>query len=265
MGGSRFRAPSVTAPVLHLEGVDKKMKRASFSIVAAALLFMVPSVFGQKTSMYVNGSYQGNNWTYGGKTSATGFYDGSINGVQVGPGQPGGLGMICDDFKDNVYAGEHWTANAINASSLNSSNISQLLFGGVGGIGLAGYTEVAYLVNQMFTTNPNAATQTAYSQAIWALTNSGVSYSALSAAAKTLYNTAISMCTHGQISLSQFKNLWIYTPTVRGSGEAQEMWGLVPVPEGGTALAYLLLAAISCFGAMRLRVRRQASAGKSVV
>jgi len=258
--GESVPRPQRYRPALHM---NKQLKRASLLIIAAALLFIVPSVLGQTTPMYVNGSYQGNNWTYGGKTSATGFYDGSINGVQVGPGQPGGLGMVCDDFKDNVYAGEHWTATAINASSLNSSNLGQVLFGAT--IGLAGYTEVAYLVNQMFTTNPNAATQTAYSQAIWALTKSGVSPSALTGMALTLYNTAISMCTHGQISLSQFKNLWIYTPTHWTGGRPQEMWGMVPVPEGGTALAYLLLAAISCFGAMRLRVRRQASAGKSLV
>jgi len=253
--------PASPRPVLHLEGVDRKMKRASFLTVAAALLFIVPCVLGQNTPMYVNGTYHGYSWTYGGKTSATGFYDGSINVVQVGTNQPGGPGMICDDFRDNVYAGEHWTATAINVASL-SSNIGKLLFGGgvgsIGNIGIPGYTEVAYLVNQMFTTSPTKAAQTAYSQAIWALTG-GVNPAALKGTpAWILYTTAINLCKSGQISLSQFKNLWIYTPTHWVGGRPQEMWGMVPVPEGGTALAYFLLAAISCFGAMRLRVRRRA-------
>ncbi len=234
------------------------MKRAMFS-VAAAVLFWVPAVFGQNTTMYFNGGYQGSNWTYGSQTVGTGFYDGSINGVQVGPGQPGGPGMICDDFNDTVTKGETWTASALNASSLNSSNLSQTLFGTT--IGLKGYTELAYLVNQMFTTNPNAATQAAYSEAIWALTG-GVLPSKLTGQALTLYNAAISMYTGGKISLTQFANLWIYTPNPRGSGEAQEMWGMVAVPEGGASLAYLFLAGLACFGAMVLRSRRQVGASR---
>jgi hypothetical protein len=232
------------------------MKKTALLMIAAALLFLVPSVLGQNTTMYFNGGYQGTNWTYGSETVGTGFYDGSINGVQVGPGQPGGLGMICDDFNDNVYPGESWTANGINAASLNSSNIGQTLFGT--SIGLQGYTEVAYLVNQMFTTNPDGATQAAFSEAIWALTG-GVLPSKLTGQALTFYNTAISLYTSGKISLSQFANLWIYTPNPRGPNEAQEMWGLVAAPEGGAALAYLLLAGLSCYGAMFLRRRSHVS------
>jgi hypothetical protein len=225
--------------------------------VTAALAFCAPSVFGQNTTMYFNGGYQGSNWTYGSETVGTGFYDGSINGVQVGPSQPGGLGMICDDFNDTVHPGESWTASGIDASSLNSSNLAQTLFGTT--IGVKGYTELAYLVNQMFTTSPNGATQAAYSEAIWALTG-GVSSSKLTGQALTFYNAAISMYTSGKISLSQFANLWIYTPNPRGPGEAQEMWGRVAVPEGGAAFAYLFLAGLACFGAMVLRSRRQVGA-----
>jgi hypothetical protein len=229
------------------------MKRALL-LVVAALVFCVPSVIGQNTTMNFNGGYQGSNWTYGSETVGTGFYDGSINGVQVGPGQPGGAGMICDDFNDTVTAGETWTASGISASSLNSSNLAQTLFGTT--IGLKGYTELAYLVNQMFTTSPNSASQAAYSEAIWALTG-GVLPSKLTGQALTLYNTAISLYTSGKISLTQFAGLWIYTPNPRGPGEAQEMWGMVAVPEGGAALAYLFLAGLACFGAMFLRSRRQ--------
>jgi hypothetical protein len=149
--------------------------------------------------MYFNGGYQGDNWNYNGETVGTGFYDGSINGVKVGPGQPGGSTMICDDFDDNVYSGEHWTANGINAASLNSSNIGQTLFGT--GIGLQGYTELAFLVNQMFTTNPNGALQAAYSEAIWALTG-GVNPLSLTGQALADYNLAKTMYTSGQISLT---------------------------------------------------------------
>ena len=202
--------------------------------------------------MSFNGGYQGSNWTYGNETVGTGFYDGSINGVQVGPGQSS-PGMICDDFRDNVYAGETWTANAINAGTL-TSNIGQTLFGG---LGVAVYQQVAYLVYQMFTTNPNASTQAAYSEAIWALTNSGVDPSKLTGLALTLYNGVKGGSEI--LSSSQLATLWIYTPTVPGGNNAQEMWGMVPVPvpEGGAALGYLFMAGICCFGAVFLRSRRQ--------
>lgn len=227
------------------------MKKSVFLFFAAALLF-VPSVLGQNTNMSFNGGYQGSNWTYNGETVGTGFYDGSINGVAVGPGQPGGPGMICDDFKDNITSGETWTANAINASSLTSSNIGQTLFGT--SIGVVGYQEAAYLVYQMFTTSPDAATQAAYSEAIWALTGSGVDPSKLNTTAWKLYNDVKG---GGEtLTSSQLASLWIYTPNPLGPNQAQEMWGRVAVPEGGAALGYLFLAGLCCFGAMFLRSRQ---------
>ena len=69
----------------------------SVLLSGAALLLFVPFVFGQDTNMSFNGGYQGSNWTYGSETVGTGFYDGSINATQVGPGQSS-PGMICDDF-----------------------------------------------------------------------------------------------------------------------------------------------------------------------
>jgi hypothetical protein len=230
----------------------------SVLLSGAALLLFVPFVLGQDTNMSFNGGYQGSNWTYGSETVGTGFYDGSINGSQVGP-QPGAssLGMICDDFRDNVYAGETWTATAISAGSLTSSNIGQTLFGS--SIGLAGYQEVAFLVYQMFTTNPNAATQAAYSEAIWALTGSGVAVSALKAQGGLAWALYLAVTSGTEkLTQSQLAGLWIYTPTVPGGKNAQEMWGLVPVPEGGAALGYVFLAGIACFGAILFKGRRQA-------
>ena len=65
---------------------------------------------------------------------------------------------------------------------------------------------------------------------------------------------------------SQFANFFIYTPDMTksitcGGGTCptappQEFLGFT-VPEGGPVLLYLLLAAISCFGAIVLRHRRQ--------
>jgi hypothetical protein len=227
------------------------MNKTTIFMVIAFLIFL-PLAFGQNATLNFNGGYQGSNWNYGSETVGTGFYDGSINGVQVGPGQPGGPGMVCDDFNDHVTTGETWTATAINASTL-SSNLGALLFGN--SIGVTGYTEVAYLVYQMFTTSPSAATQAAYSEAIWALTG-GVNVSALTGQALTFYNNA--KADWNTMTSTELASLWIYTPNPRGPNEAQEMWGLVPVPEGGSAIAYLLLAGLCCFGAMFFRRQQQA-------
>ena len=237
------------------------MKKSIFLFFAAALLF-VPSVLGQNTNMSFNGGYQGSNWTYNGETVGTGFYDGSINGTQVGPGQSS-PGMICDDFKDNIYSGETWTANAINAASLTSSNIGQTLFGtALGTSALTVYQEVAYLVFQMFTTTTTPDQQAGYSEAIWALTG-GVDHTKLTGWAAQYYNAVIG---GGEtLTAAQLASLWIYTPAVPGGNNAQEMWGRVPVPvpEGGAAVGYLLLAGLCCFGAVFLRSRRQVGSMKS--
>ena len=61
--------------------------------------------------------------------------------------------------------------------------------------------------------------------------------------------------------LENSSNLWIYTPTgndiVPANPFPQEFIGNVSVPEGGGALAYLLLASFACFAAMRIKSRNQ--------
>ena len=99
-----------------------------------------------------------------------GLYGGTINGVNVGAGQSV-PGMICDDYFDNITAGQTWKANGVNAGSLTTSNIGSLtLFGA--SIGVAGYTEVAYLANVMLTTTGLTSTQQgAISEGIWFITS----------------------------------------------------------------------------------------------
>jgi len=217
-------------------------------IVGVCLCFALPA-YGQNSSLSFNGGYQGDVWCGGSEGCvATGFYDGVINGQQVGPGGAGGLGMICDDYKHNIYSGESWTANGISASALNAGNIGGTQFGAT--IGLTGYTELAYVVNLMFTTNPSSAQQSVYSQVIWALTG-GVSYSQLSSAAQSLYSWVTSHA--GSLpSLSTYINLMLYTPSDQTANGPQEMWGqnVMQAAEGGAALLYMLLAGVACFVAM---------------
>ena len=162
------------------------MKRILLLAVGVAFLFSISSAFAQvcNVPMYFNGGHQGNDWNNGPEGGvATGFYDGSINNVNVGPGQSS-PGMICDDYYDNITAGEHWTATGyqVSASSTNPTTINNTLFGSAMGwltvfgiSGLQGYAALAYLANDMFTNGVgNPALQSSISQALWYLTSAAI-------------------------------------------------------------------------------------------
>jgi hypothetical protein len=170
--------------------------------------------------------------------------------------------MICDDYFDNITAGQSWKANGVSAASLTDSNIGSLtLFGA--SIGVAGYTEVAYLANLMLTSSGlTSAQQGAISEAIWFITSGGKS-GALGSTALGYLNAALANFSANKISLSQFTNLFVYLPNPLGKGQPQEMWSLVSVPEGGAALGYLFLGGLCSFGAIFLRSRRRVGGMRS--
>lgn len=240
------------------------MKSILNNLARLAIVIVVcgaPLCVAQNTNMYFNGGFQGNvvcGLPDG--CAGTGFYDGSINNVNVGPGQAS-PGFVCDDYLDNVTTGETWKANGINVASLNSSNISQTLFGSSPNLSASAaltlYAEMAYLMNQMFTTNPTAAQQASYSEALWYLSANAVQPGKIKL--NTLDSQAQTDVTNAELNantpLSQYGNLWIYTPSPMGPGQAQEMWSTVAVSEGGSAAMYLLLAALSCCAAMLFRIR----------
>jgi hypothetical protein len=243
------------------------MKSAIKNLCPLALLALLFSAtaFAQNSTLSFNGGFQGNVWCYpGGECAGTGFYDGTINNTTVGPSNPSNPGYICDDYYDNITSGEVWQASGVDVATLNSNNISQTLFGSKLSTSLAMtvYAQLAYLVNQMFTIpNLTGAAQASYSEALWYLSSfylpgKALTLSALDSAAQGFVSAAQNYVNSHGTSLSQYANLWLYTPVPVGhAGEAQEMWGLVAVAEGGAAALYLLLAAISCFGAMFFRSR----------
>jgi hypothetical protein len=223
------------------------MKRVLLLTIAITLLLAVSPVFGQNTTIQYTGGYTGS-WN----GEATGFYSGTIGGVTANPG------MICDDFADTIGNGQTWTAEGVRASTLTPTYInSQSRFGSV--IGVSGYAEMAYLVNAMFTTSPSPAQQVYYSEAIWYIGANGTGWvlgsNTLDVQAQTLVNNAIAYAASTSNSFAAYTNLWLYTAIPVGQ-TAQEMWGNVPVPEGGATLMYLLLAGVTCFGAMFYSRRR---------
>lgn len=234
------------------------------AIVALVVLCCGLPTFAQ-VSVQFTGGYT-TTWSNSGGNYGAGIYSGTINGASS-------PGIICDDFNDEVTAGETWQANAYQASSLTASNIGETLFGNT--IGITGYAEVGTLVSLMFSGSSTVSygsltgiTQADLSAAIWDITTTGgisgldAKELALVAAVEAAFNGNNSAA---QSYLATLTNLWILTPTPLGPGEPQEMWTEnLAVPEGGTALMYLLLAGLSCFGAMRFnsknRLRRDVTA-----
>jgi len=227
-------------------------------IVITVALVSVTLATGQTSvPMSFDGSYSAVSCAGPEGCVGAGLYGGTINGVKVGSGNAV-PGMICDDYFDNITAGEHWTANGISAASLNASNIGSLtLFGSTMGLAaIKDYTEIAYLVSQMFFANPTQAQQAAISEAIWFISSGGSSNSVIPSTTEQGYLTAALTALGNGATLGQYGNLDIYNPT-SGSPRPQEMWSLVAVPEGGAALSYLFLASLCCAGAIFVRSRRR--------
>jgi hypothetical protein len=244
-----------------------KSIRSSWWAVLVAVLCFLPVAFGQQVSITFTGGYSSSTYIDYQSISgnvATGLYSANVNGQNTY--------IVCDDLLDNITTNQKWTANVITLQN----SATGTLFGAT--IGVQGYVDMAYLANYMYTNQGSLTGDefTGISLALWNITNSGVVGSSKSvwdntAFAKTLnptqladLNWAMTLMTNANPQLSQLNGaLYIYTPVgAVYRGEPQEMFGWVPgvqVPEGGSAAMYLLFAGLSCFGAMRFRLRRQAS------
>jgi hypothetical protein len=236
------------------------MKRILILTVAVALLFFASSAFAQYSGP-VTMTYNGNNYDTGSwNGDVTGFYGGTIDGASVG-GSASNPGMLCDDFRTALQT--PWSAYKINVETLLanwSTYGSQTKFFG---LGENAYIEMAILVQAAFAghsalsllSGVSGTTAADVSQALWCITGGpSCNSSGMSAAGYALWQKVISLVAGGTYNLSSFAGLSLYVPTPLSA--SQEMWA---VPEGGTALLYLLLAGVSCFGAMFFRSRNQVS------
>ena len=236
------------------------------AITASAVLCLGLSAAAQEeVSVTFTGGYT-TTFSNGDGDFGAGIYSATINGASS-------PGIICDDYKDEITSGESWNANAYQASSLAGGNINNVLFSS---LGLPGYAEIGTLVTMMFDgatslsfngTTVSGVTQSALSAAIWDITTpggiSGVTPGTTAYALVQLVETEFGGNTAAaKAYLATLTNFWILTPnplTGVGSGEPQEMWTEnLSMPEGGAAFMYLLLAASTCFGAMRFGSRKQA-------
>jgi hypothetical protein len=240
-----------------------KIRIVVFSSVlgCTALCLALPAVgqIGQTTITLtgVNGSTSSDNGgsLLNGEDVYTGLYYATVDGKP-------GTGVICDDFNHDDTIGETWTANAINTWSLNSTNILKTEFGAT--IGFVGYAEVATLASEIFALNNGTAasfggvskvTGTDLGEAIWDITTPG-GITGITNNAKALVKWVEGLYGSSSAALAYLhgQSLWILTPNPNNG--PQELWA-VSVPEGGSALQFLLLAGLMCFGAMRFRSKRQ--------
>jgi hypothetical protein len=219
------------------------------------MLFAAPGAFGQ-ANLYLNDA--GNNVMDG---VYVGPYNATINGVS-------GQQIICDDFADDTNVGESWIANVTTLSNLAGtkwgSSSPSSSWGSYST--LQGYEAMLALSSQMLG-NKNA-TQVGYlAYAVWSIFDAGAVYNWLvshgDGAAWATVQSLAAAALKGSYTIAQFSGWEIFTPTkclancTGASGMPQEFFEYVP--EGGTAMGYLMVGLFTCLMAMVYR-RRQVQA-----
>ena len=206
-------------------------------------------------------------------------YYATVNGVANTP-------IVCDDFGDQSFLPSSWNASITPFSSISATNTS---WDKESSANMSLYGAVGYLTGQVLGAHVGSQTQIIDTFALWAVFDpkgvegylaSNPIYSGLTTAAlcDDIFG-GTSGCTSSVAGLggllytaensgftaSAFSNLQVLSPNVTGtntlctaeSGNCPAQEFIVVTPEGGAAMAYLLLASLCCFGAMFLRSRRQ--------
>lgn len=257
------------------------MKRAIRVVlwVGVAALFLGTWAVAQ-TSVTLTGPPPGNTYD----NIYVSPYYATVGGVTNTP-------VVCDDFGDNTSMGDQWKATITPFPTATQTTTSW----GMAGKTLAQYNEVAWftmaLLNMPSSVQPaNALTlQVIDSFALWAVFDpSGVASYLSSFNGNSINNATLCQDIFGPSGCvgvtqntipngSAYLNvtgppaggyhLEVLSPDLASGGVclaghdtcmAQEFVAR-SMPEGGEAMAYLLLAGLCCFGAMFLRSRRQIS------
>ena len=194
--------------------------------------------------------------------------------------------VICDDFKDDTYMNQNFTYHNESFGTLIAQGNG--VWNSTWGVqGATFYEAAAYLVLQVFSSS--GITQEYLNWAIWSLFDPSDALSVMNshgvdqAGCNTIFGAGAwngSKCMGGNGGLigtalangnsyytsGAFNHLVVYIPQSTGSGwcnlagscKSQEFFGMMP--EGGSAALYLLLAGLSCVGALTYS-RRQSDLG----
>jgi len=176
----------------------------------------------------------------------------TMGGVYVGPysftGSAGSLSLICDDYNDEVWLNESWTANTSTLPSSPPLGPGLQFPTGT----FAQYEQVAWLAQQIFSLGPansSNGTQIGYMQfALWDIFTCGAGglssttcasylagFGTNPAGISTWYNDAL-----GSYSTGNYSNVTIYTPSCTAAtpcpmGLPQEYIGIT-TPEPASML-----------------------------
>jgi hypothetical protein len=217
-------------------------------VVGVMMLCFAPCLLAQQT-LELTG-VNGNNYA--------GIYIGPYD-IQVGGPTGQTSGMICDDFNDDIQIGSTWTANPV---SVTLGTLGGTMFGVKGSqSSLMAYEEAAALSYAILFSNQGATNNALMQYAIWAIFSSQNVYGWLQTHDSNYVNDwqtiqGLISWASKQGSQSLLSEFVVWTPAggcKSGLCGAQEMFQYVP--EGGSAVMYLLFAGIFCFGAMWIRSR----------
>lgn len=230
--------------------------RKAWYLTAVALLCLAPCALAQNASITLTGA--GSNVMAG---VYVGPYTATINGVSTQ--------VICDDFADNTYINESWTASVANFSNLgNTRNTTrpnpdltpeqQALY----------YTQVAWLTLQMLSSN-DPTTIARIHFAIWGIFDpSALTY--LDPVNRAGAQGWIDLARAQHLTLDQFPNFLVYSPypdygnpTCNGgtclSKPPQEFLVVTPEPSALMLLGVDLFALVVLILLLRRRLVQAAS------
>jgi hypothetical protein len=228
------------------------------AIIGCAALCLALPALGQVYNMQLT-AVEG--VVYPGSDAYAGLYYGtaSVSGGQT----TATTAMICDDYNTEIPLPDSWTATALTAPEI-AANLSSTKFGanfGSQSAALTAYAEIATLVELMFAPGETAAYHADISGAIWSIADQGTGPIPLDTESNALIAWAKGYVGSNAASvLAADTNLKLYTPTPLSS--SQEFWfdpegTSINIPEGGAGLLYLLLAGLTCFGAMYFSPKNQ--------
>jgi hypothetical protein len=137
-----------------------KINRIPWYLAVASLLCFAPNAFATTTaSLTLTGVGDGN-------TVGDVYVDPYTATITTGSTTQTGVAVICDDWSNNTYLGESWTATVLNAGTVSNSTLGTPMFGNNQTL----YNEAAWLGSQLMANPTNQTVQTEVSFALWALT-----------------------------------------------------------------------------------------------
>ncbi|MGD0660603.1 MAG: hypothetical protein ABSD38_21290 [Syntrophorhabdales bacterium] len=232
------------------------MKKAIVTIMAAGFLLLVGAggAFAD-VQLYFTGTT--GSGVYG--DGYVGPYEFDINNIGVTNPTGPQVGLICDDYTDEIVGGESWGATVTSGSSFSSSSLPSALY--FQSIGQKGYTEIFWLTEQIMD-NPSSPAVTDLQGALWSIADNNLT-STLTTGAKTDLDNAEAFA--GGLSQTQMNNFdaefviydYNFNPADLSANDGhsppQEFIQYVPEPN---SLIFLGFALLMVAGAVTLKVRK---------